>query len=285
MNTINTADAVVRNISTAVEEVRKQNPLVGSWTNFVTINLVANAQLAVGGRAAMCFLPDEAEPLAFVSKSIYVNVGTLQPIACQSLPAAAKAAAEANKPWVLDPVAAGLGDTRTSVLKDLKQYKPTIIRGNASEIITLANLWGLETEIKGKVEGVDSTDTVREAASSALKLAEYTGGAVAVSGEIDLILNSEKAYYLTGGSEMLECITGAGCSLGGVMAVFAAVTDALTAALTASVFYKAASDKAVSGGKIGTFSFQTAFVDYLSLLTPSDIAEYSEKHLTLQECD
>lgn len=287
MDTTNPANTVIRNISTAVEDVKKQNPLVGSWTNFVTINLVANAQLAVGGRAAMCFLPDEAEPLAFVSKAIYINVGTLQPVASQSLPEAAKAAAEQNKPWVLDPVAAGLGETRNSILKELKQYKPTIIRGNASEIITLANLWELESEKKGNVEGVDSTDSVMEAASSALKLAEYTGGTVAVSGETDLILNSDKSYSLTGGSAMMESITGAGCSLGGVMAVFAAVTDDLTAALASSVFYKAASEKAAfsgSSGGVGTFSFQTAFVDYLSLLTPADIAEYSEKHLILQEC-
>ena len=83
---------VLQSVVKAVNDVKETNPLSGSWTNFVTINLVANAQLAVGGRAAMCFLPDEAKPLAFVSKSIYINVGTLEPVAKQALTDAAKAA-------------------------------------------------------------------------------------------------------------------------------------------------------------------------------------------------
>jgi len=265
-------------ISEAIEEVKKQNPLVGSWTNFVTINLVANVQLAAGGRAAMCFLPDEARPLASVSKAIYINMGTLEPIAAEALPQAAKFAAELGKPWVLDPVAAGLGETRNSVIKNLKQYKPDVIRGNASEIIALANLWELQTLKKGNVEGVDSTDEVDEAANSALELAKYTGGSVAVSGKVDLVLNSKKAYKITGGSEMLKSVTGAGCSLGGLIAVFAAVTDNLTSALAASLIYKWASEKARTP-KIGTASFQTSFIDNISLLDAQDIAGYINAHL------
>jgi hydroxyethylthiazole kinase len=259
-------------VSKAVKDVRVLNPLAGSWTNFVTINLVANAQLAVGGRAAMCFLPDEAEPLAYVSKAIYINVGTLQPVAVEALPAAAKAASELKKPWVLDPVAAGLGDTRTLVLKELKQYKPDIIRGNASEIIALANIWGLQTQDLGKVEGVDATDSVESALFSAEVLANWTGGAVAVSGETDAVLDSRRICRITGGSAMLKQITGAGCSLGGVMAVYACVCDAFTAALTASAAYKQASEKAYEKG-IGSFSFQTAFLDNLSLLDAESVGK------------
>ena len=45
----------------AVEEIRATNPMAGSITNTVTIDFVANAQLAVGGSAAMVYLPDEGE--------------------------------------------------------------------------------------------------------------------------------------------------------------------------------------------------------------------------------
>jgi len=263
-------------VSQAVKAVHASNPLSGSWTNFVTINLVANAQLAVGGRAAMCFLPDEAKPLAFVSKSIYINVGTLEPIAAKALPEAAKASAELKKPWVLDPVAAGLGDTRTAVLKELKQYKPDIIRGNASEIIALANIWELQTQSGGKVEGVDATDTVDAALHSAKVLAGWTGAAVAISGETDIVLNSERAVRISGGSAMLKKITGAGCSLGGVMAVYNAETDSFTAALTASAVYKWASEKAAKSNP-GTFSFQTAFIDNLSLIDAETIEKYVQE--------
>ena len=42
----------------AASKVRANNPMAGSITNSVTIDFVANAQLAVGGSAAMVYLPD-----------------------------------------------------------------------------------------------------------------------------------------------------------------------------------------------------------------------------------
>lgn len=64
----------------AVKTVKKNNPMAGSITNSVTINFVANAQLAVGGSAAMVYLPDEGEVLANAGGAVYINVGTLLPI-------------------------------------------------------------------------------------------------------------------------------------------------------------------------------------------------------------
>ena len=55
-------------------------------TNSVTINFVANAQLAVGGSAAMVYLPDEGEFLANAGGATYINVGTLMPIYEKTLP-------------------------------------------------------------------------------------------------------------------------------------------------------------------------------------------------------
>ncbi|MDR1695429.1 MAG: hydroxyethylthiazole kinase [Endomicrobium sp.] len=268
-------EKVLSAVVKAVNDAKETSPLSGSWTNFTTINLVANAQLAVGGRAATCFLPDEAKPIAAISKSIYINAGTLKQIARESLTEAAKAAVELGKPWVLDPVAAGLGATRNALLKDLKPYKPTIIRGNASEVITLANFWELQTAKKGNVEGVDATDTVYEALESAKELAKWTGGTVTVSGKTDLVLNNKEIYAVSGGSDMLKKITGGGCSLGGVIAVYAAVAEPLIAALTGSVVYKWASETAANSTK-GSFSFQTAFIDNLSLLDAETIRTYAE---------
>ena len=53
------SEQIKQNIVKAVEEVRATNPMAGSVTNTVTIDFVANAQLAVGGSAAMVYLPDE----------------------------------------------------------------------------------------------------------------------------------------------------------------------------------------------------------------------------------
>ena len=70
----------------AVEEIRATNPMAGSITNTVTIDFVANAQLAVGGSAAMVYLPDEGEALVAGGGAIYLNMGTLFPIYEQTIP-------------------------------------------------------------------------------------------------------------------------------------------------------------------------------------------------------
>ena len=70
-----TKEAVQQKIREAVEKVRKENPLAPSITNTVTINLVANVQLALGGSAAMVYLPDEGEGMAAVGGAMYINMG------------------------------------------------------------------------------------------------------------------------------------------------------------------------------------------------------------------
>ena len=256
----------------AVQMVKQTNPMAGSITNSVTINFVANAQLAVGGSAAMVYLPDEGEFLAKVGGATYINVGTLLPIYEETLPHTAKVLYEENKPWVLDPVAVGIGELRTKLLQQFKQYKPTIIRGNASEIIALAGLWGLDGGTsESNVRGVDSTDTVHAAKTAAVALAKWTGGAVAVSGESDLITDGRIVAISRGGSHFMEKITGAGCSLGGVVAVYATAASSFIAALTATAVYNLAGSRAEQQVD-GPGSFQVHFLDELYKATAQDIA-------------
>lgn len=259
----------------AVETVKKGNPMAGSITNTVTINFVANAQLAVGGSAAMVYLPDEAEFLAKAGGATYINVGTLLPIYEETLPHVAKILHETGKPWVLDPVAVGIGSLRTDLLQKFKAFKPTIIRGNASEIIALAGLWALDGGAEeSRVRGVDATDSVHEAKRAAIALAKWTGGAVAVSGETDLITDGSIIAISYGGSHFMEKITGAGCSLGGVAAVYATVTTPFIAALTASAVYNVAGKRAELKGD-GPGSFQAQFLDELYKATAEEIANNS----------
>ncbi len=255
-----------------VETVRKTNPMAGSITNTVTINLVANAQLAVGGSAAMVYLPDEGEILAKAGGATYINVGTLLPIYEQTLPHVAKVLHDTGKPWVLDPVAIGIGSLRTQLLLQFKEYKPDVIRGNASEIIALAGLWELEggTDLSN-VRGVDSTDEVNAAKAAAVELTKWTGGAVAVSGKTDLITDGSVMIFSRGGSHFMEKITGAGCSLSGVVTVYATAASPLIAALTATAVYNLAGKRAEKMVD-GPGSFQIQFLDELHKATAEDIA-------------
>lgn len=261
-----------RQMARTAQRVREENPLAGSITNTVTVNFVANAQIAVGGSAAMVYLPDEGEFLAAAGNATYINVGTLLPIYEETLPRTARALHEAGKQWVLDPVGIGIGSLRTKLLSQLKEFKPTIIRGNASEAIALAELWGVGAGTQAQVRGVDSTQSVDEARAAAVALARYTGGAVAVSGEVDLVTDGQTVCYSQGGSTFMSQITGSGCSLGGVCAVYATCAETpLAAAMTGVQVYNLAGARA-DGQVDAPGSFQVAFLDELYRATPEEIA-------------
>lgn len=261
-------------IAEAVHAVRTTAPLAQSLTNFVTINLVANAQLAVGGTAAMHYRAEEAAALnGGASKATYINMGTLLDEFRTQYPAAARDTAEAGLPWVLDPVGAGAGELRTAILKDFLATPPSIIRCNASEAIALAGIWGLDVPGADRAHaGVESSDDVESAIDAAHALAARTGGVVAVSGELDLVTNGDRDFRLPGGSAWLTKITGAGCSLGGVTATYACVAEPLVAALAASLHYNRAADTAEREAN-GPGSFQVAFLDALWNTTADEIAQ------------
>jgi hydroxyethylthiazole kinase len=228
----------------------------------------------------MVYLPDEGVFLAQAGGASYINVGTLLPIYEKSLPLMAKTLYDNKKAWVLDPVAVGIGEMRTQLLQTFKKYKPSIIRGNASEIIALAGLWELEggTELS-KVRGVDTTDEVRSAIPAAISLARWTNGAVAVSGQIDLITDGSQVAFSTGGSYLMTRITGAGCALGGVMAVYSAVAAPFVAALAGTAVFNLAGKRAESKVE-GPGSFQTVFIDELYKASGVEIAD---NEFTLEE--
>lgn len=297
-----------RRIADAVRSVRDTTPLAQSFTNFVTINLVANAQLASGGSAAMSFLPDDMLDLATLAGASYVNVGTLLPFYPDALKNIAASFHAMGHRWVLDPVAAGIGKTRTAILASLRDDPPTIVRANASEILALHAMWRLGHDLDsdhiagvdatqetdqtaeqpgGRPAGVESVDTVDAARSAAIELARFLAAAapdnraaVAVSGETDLVTDGEHTYDLPGGSAMMTKITGAGCSLGGVMATYLAVADPFTAALAASALFNRAAEAAQADSN-GPGSFQVAFLDALWSRTAEQVAGspiYSSRH-------
>ena len=177
---------------------------------------------------------------------------------------------------MLDPVGIGIGSLRTQLIEAVRENPPAILRGNASEIIAVAELWGLagsETDDAGDgPRGVDSTDSVDAAERAAVACARFTGGAVAVSGTTDLVTDGAQVARLSGGSPLMTCITGSGCSLGGVCAVYACVADPFVAALAATAAYNLAGLRAAETCN-GSGSFQVAFLDALYNLTAEEVAE------------
>lgn len=258
----------------AVDNLKEQNPLIGSITNTVTVNFVANTQLAVGASAAMVYLPDEGELLAKTAGAIYINMGTLFPIYEETIPRTIKMLADTGNSWVLDPVAIGIGALRTELLTETKEYKPSIISGNASEIIALAYLWGLISEKDASSpRGVDSIHSTEDAKHAAIRIAKWTGGAVSVSGKMDLVTDGKTIIYYEGGSHFMEKTTGFGCTLGGVNAGFSAVTSPFIAAVASSAIYKLAGNRTANSVN-APGDFQIEFINQLYKAASRDIANY-----------
>lgn len=240
-----------------LDSLRERAPLVQNITNTVVTNFTANVLLAIGASPAMVDIPREAEAFARVASGVLINLGTPHEESRKAMASTALAARDAATPWVLDPVAVGSLPVRTPLARELVELRPTIVRGNASEILSLAGLG------EGG-RGVESTDSSESAMDAARSLARTHGSVVAVSGETDVITDGQRVVRLQNGHPLLTKLTGAGCALGAVMAAFASLDDdAMAAAVAASAVYTVAAELAAEKSS-GPGSFATAFLDELA---------------------
>ncbi len=122
-----------------LEKVRQTVPLVHNITNYVTVNDVANVLLACGGSPIMSDEPEDVEDITSICGGLNINIGTLNRRSIEGMHRAGKRANELHHTVLLDPVGAGASALRTNTALDLmKELQFTVIRGNVSEIKTLA---------------------------------------------------------------------------------------------------------------------------------------------------
>ena len=214
--------------------LRERRPLVHNITNYVAMTVSANVLLALGASPAMVHAVEEVEDFVAISNSLVINIGTLSPAWVAAMRLAARKAVALDKPWVFDPVGCGATPYRTAVAVELAGLGPTIIRGNASEIMSLAGASGAG----GK--GVDSTASSDAALAAAEALADQTGAVVAVTGATDYATGGGRRVAVTGGDALMPLSTALGCALSATVAAFAAVVPPLEAAAYGLAVYGAA---------------------------------------------
>ncbi|MCG6942726.1 MAG: hydroxyethylthiazole kinase [Thiohalocapsa sp.] len=252
----------------ALRRVRARAPLVQNITNFVAMNPAANILLAVGASPAMVHAREEAGEFARIADALTINIGTLSPVWLDGMLVAAAAAADAGKPWVLDPVAVGATALRRDAARRLLELSPSLVRGNASEIIALAPATrvGTGADTSGG-KGVDATDPVAAAELAAVTLAERQGCVVAVTGEIDFVTDGRRAAHIANGHVMMPQVTALGCALTGVCGAFlGAGGDPFECTVAALAYYGLAGEHAARGAD-GPGSFALCFIDALSGLS------------------
>lgn len=237
-------------VTSLLATLRERAPLVQCITNSVVTGFTANTLLALGAAPAMVDNLEEATVFAGIADGVLINVGTLTPALGETMVATARAAGEAGTPWVLDPVAVGGLPLRDRVAAELVPFRPSVIRGNASEIISLSGA-------DGGGRGVDSTVGGDQALDAARSLCERTGGAVAVSGPTDHIVSGAGVRTISNGDPMMTRVTGVGCALGAITAAFAACAPAPDAAFAATAVWTIAAEVAMQkAAGPGTFAVE-----------------------------
>jgi hydroxyethylthiazole kinase len=262
-------------IAKIILSVRDKQPLIHCLTNNVVKGFTANALLAAGAAPAMVEHQDEAEEFAAIADALLINLGTLDEPQMRSMRRALFSATSANRPWVLDPVAVGPLTTRTEFAREILDFHPTLIRGNASEILALAG------EAEGG-RGVDSSDESEAALRAAEQLAATGKTTVLVTGKIDYIVSSTQKGAVANGHVLMTRVTGVGCAMGALAAACLAVSPSpfLAAAATA-VWLGVAGELAAEASK-RPGSFQVALLDALDSIDEEIISTRANFHAAME---
>ena len=259
-------------IAASLERLRGQRPLVQNITNYVSMDIAANALLALGASPAMVHAVEEIEDFGALIGALAVNIGTLSADWVVGMKAAAALARRLGKPWVLDPVGAGATRFRDRTVVDLVAHRPSVIRGNASEIMAVAGALGLGAS-GAAPKGVDSADTTDQAEALARALAAHLDCVVVATGAVDVITDGRALRRLANGSPLMAQVTAVGCSVTAITAAFCAVEpDPFEAATAAIAVASIAGERAAEVARLPG-SFRTAWIDQLAAIDGALIAE------------
>ena len=188
------------------ENVRSTCPLIHNITNYVTVNDCANMVLACGASPIMADDAAEVEDITIICGGLNINIGTLNSRTITSMLLAGKKANLLGHPVVLDPVGAGASQLRTDTANRLlREVKFTVIRGNISEIKTLASGAGTTKGVDADVADKVTEENLDSAVAFAKAFAARTGAVAAITGAIDIVADAHKAYCIRNGHPMMSC--------------------------------------------------------------------------------
>ncbi len=250
-----------------LKRLRMKKPLIHNITNYVVMNYTANALLACGASPVMAHAQEEVEEMVSFAGALVLNIGTLTPYWIDAMLKAGKRANELNTPIILDPVGSGATRLRTASAKRLlDELSITVVRGNASEVLSLAREGS-------RTKGVDSIHSVDDAAEAALTLSRELNTTLAITGAVDLVTDGKDIHRVSNGHELMGYVTGTGCTATVVIGAFLAVDqNALTATTTGLAYFGLAGEKAAS--KVSTpGSFQVGLLDALYSIDEKQMQE------------
>lgn len=246
-------------------KVRKKQPLIHCITNPISINQCANAVLAVGARPIMAEHPEEVKEITKAADALMLNIGNITDVRMESMTISAKTAVENNIPFVFDAVGVACSDLRRKFASDIiNTHSPTIIKGNYSEIKALCSL-------NYKAAGVDSDSelSTENISKEAINLAQKYNCIVLASGKTDIVTDGQKSVYVENGTPQLTRVTGTGCMLGALCAVYLSVNKDILSAITACTVLGICGE--LSETEKGNGTFLVNLMNKLTTLTDTEL--------------
>lgn len=260
------------------ENVRQKSPLVHNITNYVTVNDCANMLLACGASPIMADDPDDAVEITALCGGLNLNIGTLNQRTIPAMLAAGRRANELGHPVVLDPVGAGASALRTqTALKLLEEVRFAVVRGNSSEIKTLADRSGATKGVDADAADRVTEENLDEAVAFARTLARRLGTVVTITGAIDVVSNGEQTFCIRNGHPMMSAVTGTGCQLCALTAAFVTANpnqplEAAAAAVCAMGLCGEIAHRRLTELD-GNSSYRNYIIDAMYRLTPAALEE------------
>ena len=255
------------------KKVRQNCPLIHNITNYVTVNDCANIVIACGASPIMADDKEEVAEITSVCSGLNLNIGTLNARTVASMLLAGKRANELGHPVVLDPVGAGASRLRTeTALRLVEEVKLTVIRGNISEIKTLASGSGSTKGVDADVADRVTEENLDAAVAFAKAFAQKTGAVIAITGAIDIVADGKTAYCIRNGHPMMSSITGTGCQLSAMLAAFVTANpdhplEAAAAAVAAMGYAGEVAHRRLTPAD-GNSSYRNYIIDAIYNMTP-----------------
>ncbi len=209
-------------LGTCLENVRNTVPLVHNITNYVTVNDVANILLACGGSPIMSDEPERG-------RGDHVDLRRPEHQHRHAEPAqhrvACSARAQRRMPSAMPCCSTPWARARrpcapNTAVELMEKIKFTVIRGNISEIKTLALGSGTTKGVDADVADAVTEANLDSAVAFVKDFAAKSGAVVAVTGAIDLVSDGTACYVIRNGRPEMGKITGTGCQLSGMMTAF-----------------------------------------------------------------
>ena len=258
------ANILPDNVAAVLERVRREQPLVHIISNYVTMNDVANATLAIGARPVMAHAADEVAEITRAARALVLNLGTPSRERIAAMLLAGQAANAAQRPIVFDPVGVGASAFRKeNAARLLDSLQIAIVRGNAGEIAALA----------GMAHTTSGVDTILAQPDRQIvkTLAQKYGAVIAATGAVNVVSDGAQCAAIENGHPRLKAITGTGDMLDALIGASAAVEpNRLFAAISGLVWLGIAAERAAEIARdVG--SFRVALFDALGNLNADEI--------------